>query len=140
MLQIKSGFLSSLVTFSAFFNLHLPSLALFSKYFETLKVHSQKFRNAKQLYWNHTSPWVFSGKFVAYFQNIFSWEHLRMAASAKCWSNATLLLVDYFQWSLIYKFYLVVQFSIVEHPSCQNIWKLGYFKGFYFWLILFKFS
>ena len=27
---------------------------------------------AKQLYWNHTLAWVFSCKFAAYFQNIFS--------------------------------------------------------------------
>ena len=27
---------------------------------------------AKQLYWNHTSVWVFSCKFAAYFQNSFS--------------------------------------------------------------------
>ena len=26
---------------------------------------------AKQLYWNHTSAWVFSRKFAAYFQNTF---------------------------------------------------------------------
>ena len=25
----------------------------------------------KQLYWNHTSAWVFSSKFTAYFQNTF---------------------------------------------------------------------
>ena len=31
---------------------------------------------AKQLNWNHTSAWVFSCKFAAYFQNTFSWEHL----------------------------------------------------------------
>ena len=37
---------------------------------------------AKQLYWNHTSKWVFSSKFAAYFQNTFSEEHLWMAASA----------------------------------------------------------
>ena len=36
---------------------------------------------ALQLYWNHTSAWVFSGKFAAYFQNTFSWEHLWVAAS-----------------------------------------------------------
>ena len=28
--------------------------------------------NAKQLYWNRTSAWVFSCKFAAYFQNCFS--------------------------------------------------------------------
>ena len=27
---------------------------------------------SKQLYWNHTSAWVFSCKFAAYFQNTFS--------------------------------------------------------------------
>ena len=26
----------------------------------------------KQLYWNHTSAWVFSCKFAAYFKNTFS--------------------------------------------------------------------
>ena len=35
---------------------------------------------AKELYWNHTLAWVFSCKFVAYFQNIISWEHLWRAA------------------------------------------------------------
>ena len=35
---------------------------------------------AKQLYWNHTSAWVFSCKFAAYFQNTFSQEHLWRAA------------------------------------------------------------
>ena len=28
--------------------------------------------NTKQLYWNHTSVWVFSCEFAAYFQNTFS--------------------------------------------------------------------
>ena len=34
-----------------------------------------------QLYWNRISAWVFSCKFTTYFQNIFSWEHLWVAAS-----------------------------------------------------------
>ena len=38
---------------------------------------------AKQLYWNHTSTWVLSCKFAAYFQNTFSKEHLRTAASVQ---------------------------------------------------------
>ena len=29
------------------------------------------FQVAKQLYWNHTSAWVFSSKFTAYFQKVF---------------------------------------------------------------------
>ena len=36
---------------------------------------------ALQLYWNRNSAWVFSYKFVAYFQNTFSEEHLWTAAS-----------------------------------------------------------
>ena len=36
---------------------------------------------AKQLYWNHTSVWVFYCKFAASFQNTFYKEHLWMAAS-----------------------------------------------------------
>ena len=36
---------------------------------------------AKQIYWDHTSAWVFSCKFAAYFQNTFCYEHLRTAAS-----------------------------------------------------------
>ena len=35
---------------------------------------------AKQVYWNHTSAWVFSCKFAAKFQNNFFSEHLRMTA------------------------------------------------------------
>ena len=40
---------------------------------------------AKQLYWNRTSAWVFSSKYVAYFQNIFLFsEHFWVAASVLC--------------------------------------------------------
>ena len=44
---------------------------------------------AKQLYWNHTSAWVFSYKFAAYFQNTFYQEHLWTTASAhsKIWQT-----------------------------------------------------
>ena len=35
---------------------------------------------ALQIYWNHTSAWVFSCKFAAYFQNTFYEEHLWMGA------------------------------------------------------------
>ena len=34
-----------------------------------------------QLYWNHTSAWVVCCKFAVYFQNIFSKEHIWVAAS-----------------------------------------------------------
>ena len=36
---------------------------------------------AKQLYWNHTSAWVFSCNFATYFQNTFPWEHFWVTAS-----------------------------------------------------------
>ena len=35
-----------------------------------------------QLYWNRASAWVFSRKFAAYFQNTFSYKHVRRTASA----------------------------------------------------------
>ena len=38
---------------------------------------------ALQLYWNHTSAWAFSCKFTAYFQNIFSEEHLWRTCSVR---------------------------------------------------------
>ena len=39
---------------------------------------------ALQVYWNRTSAWVFSCKFNAYFQNIFSYEHLWRAPFVHC--------------------------------------------------------
>ena len=41
----------------------------------------QIYATALQLYWNHTSTWVFSCNFASYFQNTFSKEHLYTAAS-----------------------------------------------------------
>ena len=38
-------------------------------------------RHAKQLHGSHTSAWVFSCRFAAYFQNTFFKEHLWVAAS-----------------------------------------------------------
>ena len=46
---------------------------------------------AKQLYWNHTSAWVFSCKFTAYFQNTFFTEHLRATTSEDRYLSVTLL-------------------------------------------------
>ena len=36
---------------------------------------------ALQLYWRHTSAWVFYCKLAAYFQNTFSYEYLWRADS-----------------------------------------------------------
>ena len=38
-------------------------------------------KTALQLYWNHTSAWLFSCDFAAYFQNTFSSEHPWRAVS-----------------------------------------------------------
>ena len=40
-----------------------------------------------QFYWNHTSAWVFSSKFAAYFQNTFSEEQVWTAASEEVSDN-----------------------------------------------------
>ena len=40
---------------------------------------------AEQLYWNHTSTWVLSFKFAAYFRNTFSYEHLWRAVPELNW-------------------------------------------------------
>ena len=50
-------------------------------YRRTLMPKSDFNKVALQLYWNHISSSVFSCKFAAYFQNIFSWEHLWVSAS-----------------------------------------------------------
>ena len=46
---------------------------------------------AMQLYWNHTSAWVLSCKFAAFFQNTFSQVELRVAASGEL-SSLTFLV------------------------------------------------
>ena len=53
-------------------------------------------KTALQLYWfwNWTSAWVFSSKFAAYFQNIFSNEHLWTAASEARNCKQFFLLVE----------------------------------------------
>ena len=47
---------------------------------------------ALQLYWNRTSAWVFSCKFVTYFQNTFSTEHLWTVSYdiIRCFKNITI--------------------------------------------------
>ena len=42
---------------------------------------------ALQIYWNHTSVWVISCKFAAYFQNTFLQEHLWRAACGIIYLN-----------------------------------------------------
>ena len=42
---------------------------------------------AMQLYWNHTSAWVISSKFVAFLQNTFSEKHLWGTASGNLHYN-----------------------------------------------------
>ena len=50
-------------------------------YRKTLMLKCDFNKVTKQLYWTHTSAWVFSCKFAAYFQYNFFLEHLWRAAS-----------------------------------------------------------
>ena len=45
------------------------------------ELYLKTLKNFTQLYWNCTSVWMFSCKFAAYFQNTFSQEQFRTAAS-----------------------------------------------------------
>ena len=47
---------------------------------------------AMQLYWDHTSVWVISSKFVALFQNTFSEENLWRSASGHLHYNKKQIL------------------------------------------------
>ena len=70
-----------------------------------------KVATALQLYWNRTSAWVFSCKFVAYFQNTFSKDHLWTAASEAR--------------NFIQFFCELKKFSLVE--NAQQHWGWNYF-------------
>ena len=59
---------------------------------------------AKQLCWNHTSAWVFSYKFAAYFQNNFSWEHPWTTASGSFKSKVWILMIWIKHYSLKMKY------------------------------------
>ena len=54
--------------------------------------------------WNHTSAWVFSCKFAAYFKNNFSYEHLWMTASVNKKTRETINItgVERAIWILFY--------------------------------------
>ena len=56
---------------------------------------------ALQLYWNRTSAWVFSCKFVVYFQNTFFYEHLWAAASYLSIKTTEIVKRSYEYWSSI---------------------------------------
>ena len=66
---------------------------------------------AFKLYWNRTSAWVFSCKFAAYFQNIFSKDYLWTAASEA--TNFTQFFCE------------LKKFSLVE--NAQQHWGWNYF-------------
>ena len=61
---------------------HVVNLILISSKLVDIPKKADLGRNfAMQLYWNHTSAWVISCKFVAFLQNTFSEENLLRAAS-----------------------------------------------------------
>ena len=71
---------------------------VFWKYAENLQENTHAdvdfSKNAKQLYWNHTTARVFACKFTAYFQNTISQEHIWRAAS-KVWIRLVSQLLDH---------------------------------------------
>ena len=67
---------------------------------------------AKQIYINHTSAWVFSCKFAAYFQNSFSEEQLSVTASI---IYCRLLIA-----LSIYSQFLIAWISLLPSSSKQN--------------------
>ena len=87
-------------------------------------------KNAKQLYWNCNSAWVFFGKFAAYFQNTFLWENL--------WRVASEILNFSFRFSKTFQTIFSISFPIVIrkldyyhcHMACHkwthqnNAWNL----------------
>ena len=54
-----------------------------------------------QLYWNHSSAWLFSRKFAAYFQNTFSLEHVWRAASEICEFFKSTFFTEHLWWLLL---------------------------------------
>ena len=60
-----------------------------------------------QLYWNRTSGWVFSWKFASYFQNTFSLEHLRLAASVTASREMSVTIQRRFLKKLICNFWRI---------------------------------
>ena len=68
---------------------------------------------ALQLYWNHTSAWVFSCKFVAYFQNTFTSEDITAMVGI-----SAITQLFWMTNSLVKMFSLVLQILIIS--SFQN--------------------
>ena len=67
---------------------------------------------AMELYRNRTSAtWVFSCKFTAYFQNIFSQEHLWVAASVCFLCHFPNTLMDVIQF---FRFFWFVIISLID--------------------------
>ena len=77
---------------------------------------------ALQLYWNHTSAWVFSCKFAAYFQNTFFQQHLVVAASVSV--NRARSIPELFSVFVMFDFIRELRLlDLVEQRSNQKkIW------------------
>ena len=96
---------------------------------------------AKQLNWNYTSVWVFSCIFAAYFQNIFSYEHVWRAASVCKYS--ILIVGDYSEYLRPFENYFIMillykhgQLSKISTSSyvCNSDGALMVFWWWDFWL------
>ena len=93
---------------------------------------------AKQLYWNHTSAWVFSCKFCADFQDTFSSEHL--------WTAASRLLKDNFPTTEKPIQNVSVEINVnINHNHiswcCKDCWKIAVqlLKNYIFWWVITNF-
>ena len=84
---------------------------------------------AKQLYWNHTSTWVFSCKFAAYFQNKFSYEHLLVSVSEHL--NVYCLQLLQFNIKFFYKYYFKTGTLCLRQQLFFSIllWKIAKPRG-----------
>ena len=95
------------------------------------QVFSKFTANLQEIYWNHTSAFVFCCKFAVYFQNTFSSEHLWMAA-------LDYLLLEPCQQYVIAKYKARLDYTRSAKPIfiSSSLWNKQNFRSSYFWLHL----
>ena len=97
---------------------------------------------ALQLYWNHASARVLSYKFVAYFQNTFSQEHLWAAASDTCFGTwyyaiTASLTFEYICWLVVdlwFSLLLTIENLIIQKTKKRKISHFQVFQVIFDWL------
>ena len=66
-------------------------------------------KTAKHFYWNHTSAWIFSCKFAAYFRDTFLQEHL--------WRVASVYILECFYLGVILRIVIVLLMSSLSSAN-----------------------